>query len=260
MKNFCKNPQHKPIEWHEPGDGPLYETSPRTKKQNKPAGWHNPDDEHLYQTNPWPKDPDWLKEKHINYSATSSLESYPNWARKEAFCLLHNGRRPNFILQLNLQRPYFRADIPNLKKELDSLFAYLRRKKKIVAYAVIETTRNEYKTGPSDKVHIHFLIDTELAEGELKNLFHRACKSAKYTPDDYRISKVKSIAGISDNEYKYRICNYIVKDGFPDKIILFKRGLGFRKIRTIGKFWVDSAGRPTTKEKIWSQASQKMKK
>lgn len=165
--------------------------------------------------------------------------------------MFHNGRRPNFMLQLNLCRIYLVSDIPKLRKELDKLFAYLRRKKKIVAYAVLEVTRNKRKNRPVDQVHLHFLVDTELTEAELRNFFHRACKSAKYTADDYRVSSVKNIAGKPDREYK-RICRYLVKDGYPEKIIMFKPGLGFNKIRTIGKWWTDKDGTPTTKKKIWA--------
>ncbi|MGL4593958.1 MAG: hypothetical protein ACRCUY_04425 [Thermoguttaceae bacterium] len=75
------------------------------------------------------------------YSATSSLESYSNWARKESYCLFNNGRMANFTLQLNLLRFYIFPDIPQLRQELTKLFAYLSRKKTIVAYAVLEVTK-----------------------------------------------------------------------------------------------------------------------
>lgn len=222
--------------------------------------YHNPNDHHLYQTNPWPKEP----KKVVfawgaNRSWTSSLESYRNAARKASFCLFHNGRRANFTVQLNLQRTYFVQDVPSLRAELTKLFSFLGRKKSIVAFAVLEITRNEFKTVPTDKVHVHFLVDTALTEAELIDLFRRACKAAKFTPDDYRISKVENIAGISDGAYKHRACNYIVKDVRSDKIIMFKRNLGFRKIRTVGKWWTDENGQPTKKEKIWKQAHSKRK-
>lgn len=220
--------------------------------------YHNPNDNHLYQTNPWPNEPPkpftWGK----NRSWTSSLESYASAAQKESYCLLHNGHRANFTLQLNLLGIYFVHDIEKLRSELKKLFACLSRKKNISAYAALEVTRNKFKTGPTDRIHIHFLIDTKLTEIELIDLFHRACKSAKFTTDDYRISKVDNIAGISDGEYKHRICNYIVKDGFPEKVIMFKTMKPrFNKIRTVGKFWTDKDGKPTQKDKIWMKASLK---
>ena len=68
---------------------------------------------------------------------------------------------------------------------------------------------------------------------------------------------VKNIAGISDAEYKYRYCNYIVKDDpngkYRDKIILFKRNVGFRKVRTVGQWWVNEDGTPTTMGEIWDK-------
>lgn len=222
--------------------------------------YHNPSDHHLYQTNPWPKEP----KKVIypwgaNRSWTSSLESYRNAARKASFCLFHNGRRANFTVQLNLQRTYFVQDVPTLRAELTKLFSFLGRKKSIVAFAVLEITRNEFKTGPTDKIHVHFLVDTALDESELIDLFRRACKAAKFTPDDYRISKVKNIAGMSDGEYKHRCCNYVTKDLRTDNIVMFKRNLGFRKIRTVGKWWLDKNGNPTNMENTWDQAKVKQK-
>lgn len=198
---------------------------------------HNPNSDCLYQTNPWPKEPGIKFTWNTNYSWTSSLESYRNAARRESYCLFHNGRRASHTLQLNLLRYYRIQDVTKLRVELSKLFAYLGRKKSLTAFAALEITRDEFKTGPTDRVHLHFLINTALTEDELINLFHRACKAAKYTTEDYRISKVERIVGIPDDEYKYRYCNYIVKDGLPGRVIMFKSKL-FRKIRTVGKWWV----------------------
>lgn len=206
---------------------------------------------HLYQKKPRLETPYNPNRPYGVCSWTSSIKSYEKATRKESGCLFKNDRRAKFLLQLNLQRSYFLADFPQLRKGLDRMFAYLRRKKNIVAYAVLEVTRNKRKTRPIDQVHLHFLIDTLLTEDELRDLFHRACKAAKYTPDDYRISRITNIAGKPDFEYK-RICRYLVKDGNPDKIIMFKPGIGLRKIHTIGKWWVDKDGNPTTKKKIWA--------
>lgn len=220
------------------------------------------EDNHLYQKHPRELEPFDPNRKYINRSWTSSIESYGNAARKESYCLYNNGRRANFTLQLNLLRTYLRSDVPKLRKEMDSLFGYLRRKQQIVAYAVFEVTRDEFQVHPVDKVHLHFLIDTELSESELRDLFHRACKSAKYSNDDYRISKVENISDITDQEYK-RLCRYLVKDTAKEwrqkNPILFKYRAGFRKLRMIGKFWENSNGAPTTKKEIWKSISEQMK-
>lgn len=206
---------------------------------------------HLFQKKPRLETPYNPNRPYSVCSWTSSLASRAKAARKESCCLFNNGRRAKFILQLNLFRTYLVSDIPQLRKELDRLFAYLRRKKNTVAYVVLEVTRGKQKTKPTDKVHLHFLIDTELTESALRNLFHGACAAAKYMSDDYSISSVKNIAGKPDHEY-CRICRYIVKDGYSDKIVMFKSGLGLRKIRTIGRWWTDKDGTPTKKEEIWA--------
>ena len=256
------------IEWN-CNDPHIYQTNQRptepenlkreqhpVKVQNSPKGRYNPPSEHLYQINPWPTERKDIYRQYTNYSSTSSLESYGNWARKESYCLFNNGRRANFTLQLNLQRAYCVSDILKLRKELNQLFAYLRRTKNFAAYAVLEITRDKYKKKPTDKIHTHFLIETALTVAELKDLFRRACEAAKYTPDDYEISKIENITGMRDGEYKHRICNYITKDGFPKKVIMFKPNLGFRKTRKVGKFWMDKNGKPTNKEKIWAKAQK----
>ena len=205
------------------------------------------DDKDIYQHAPRQEE---TYTEYPVYSWTSSKESYSKTASREAYCLFNNGRKANFTLQLNLYRMYFVQDIEALRKELSILFAYLRRKKKIAAYAVLEVTRDQLGM-PTNKVHFHFLIDTDLSENKLKKLFHRACKSAGYTRNDYRLSKVDDISGKPDDEYRW-LCKYIVKaDRLPKKVILFKKHLRLRKTRTVGDFWLDANGDPTTKKAIW---------
>lgn len=232
------------------------------KKSAQNGYWHG--GRHLYQKNPRLKNPDATEQQPERASWTSSIESFRKAARCESFCLFSNGLRANRVLQLNLLRNYFIADIDALCKEQNDLRGFIRRhnkkkeKEKIVAHSVMEVTRNKFKTAPTDQVHFHFLIHTTLSETELIDLFHRACQAAKYASSDYRISKVCNIAGTSDEEYK-RICAYQAKDGYEDRIIMFKPGLGFNKIRKIGDFWVNKNGVPTTKQKIWLQAEWRMK-
>ena len=185
---------------------------------------------------------------------TTSLQSFQDAARKEFYCLSHNGRcRLKYRVTLNLLRTYLVPDVPKLLAERRKLFAYLGRKKSIVSYAVVEVTRNDFKTVPTDRVHFTFLIDTALTASELKTLFERACKAAGYREGDYRISEVLDLEGMPEEEYEQRVLKYVVKFDckVPGKIILFKPNLGLRKTYTIGSFWTDGAGNRTTKAAIW---------
>ena len=47
---------------------------------------------------------------------------------------------------------------------------------------------------------------------------------------------------------------------YKDKIILFKRNVGFNKTRTIGTWWVNADGTKTTRENIWNTSKKKKAK
>ena len=199
-----------------------------------PQGLDSPQsDNHLYQTKPAEIE---TYKRHKVYSWTSSLEGYHNKAKAYAFRMLYNGRKVKYRITVNILRLYFVTDVPELRKHIQDLLQCLRRHK-LIAYAILEVTRNEHQTGAMDRVHIHFLADTGLNKDALVELFQKACKAAKYSTKEHKKPFVENLEGLTDAEY-WKVIKYFFKYDCRRKPILFKTGLSPQKTYQVGKFWV----------------------
>lgn len=193
----------------------------------------------LFQKNP----PENKTHEKIVFSWTNSLESYQFSAWKEVCLLLSNTRRANHEIVLGYQIELSPFLIMFVWSELRKILS----KRGIVAYVVIEITRNKYRNRPINRVHYHFLIDSSLKKEELEGIFRTACKRVGFNEKEVTIK----YDSIDDEKTFRRRVFYILKYNRPWRVILFqpKKRLG-TQINKIYQFggWFESEGGKT---KMW---------
>jgi len=212
--------------------------------------------QNLYQNNPLEFNP--LGTPKSYKSWTLSLESYQKSAKREYDLLLYNQRRTIHEVRINHWEVYSPEEI----NEIFQLIKDSLRANSIIAYSVIEITRDKY-SNPSNKIHRHFLVDSDsmiLSEQVLREVFKTACIYSGLRPDqpfkncEVKYRPVPDLRTDRDQygnlltpeqAFKKRV-KYILKYAIPTRApILFQQYIGINKIDRVGKWF------SATKEKMY---------
>ena len=184
-------------------------------------------------------------------SWTFSRTTYQNAAKREYELLLANYRQANHLVTIKYFREFTNLQIIALWSELKTLLT----QQGIIAYVVIEiTTRRHiypdgrYRDYPIRRVHYHILVDSNLSECRLREIFNCACLDAGLVKDAFEVH----YAIIPDRETFEHKARYILKyKTFKKQAILFKPHTGINKICSINTWFINSDGTPANKEKMW---------
>lgn len=187
-------------------------------------------------------------------SWTDSRETNQNSAKREYELLLANPREANHLVTVKYLREFSVQEIRATWKRLKDVL----KQRGIIAFAVIEvTTRRQFfsdgsfKDYPVNRVHHHILVDSDLAERQLRDIFNRACLDAGLVKDEFEVV-YEVIPDRITFEHK---CRYILKyDKFRDQAILFRprNEIGvLDKICSIGKWFINADGTKANKDKMW---------
>lgn len=186
---------------------------------------------------------------HKVISTTDSLESYRNWALRESITLKENHRQANKEIRVGLLRE---LSVAELKKIRTKCRDYLR-KNKMPFYATFEFTRKVtgFKKGgkkkikhPTDRMHGHYLLDTDKGKEELEEFFNNVCFSCGLSEGDFDV-RCREIP----NPKRYAF--YLTKYKLPHRVILAKKNVGFRKTSCSKDWWIDANGNITSRKEIW---------
>jgi len=165
-----------------------------------------------------------------------------------------NPRQANHLITLKYLRVFSAQEIRVkwllLKESL--------KQQGIIAFSVIEiTTRRHilpdrrYRDYPINRVHYHFLVDSNLSERRLRSVFKHACLDAGLEKGEFGIM-YEAIPDRGEFDHK---CRYILKyDTFKDQAILFRpeKEIGkLDKICSIGRWFIDADGRRPNKDEMW---------
>jgi len=228
--------------------------------------YHNFDIESVVQIRPrlaLKKD---LPPNVINRSPTDSLESYNNLARKETIILWRNHRQATVVVVLRIHKFLSKQAINAYRKKV---FAELS-KREIIAVANIEPTTDGFDN-LTGNVHFHILIAGNHTEDDLRNLLTAACLMAGLKNKMWFPSIPKDEFSITyETLYNYRrYIRYFTKYNPPNterphRVNLFtkgergKPGTRIQRFYTIGNFFIDAEGNPTTKTQIWEEYKQEL--
>ena len=185
--------------------------------------------------------------QHKDRRLTYSLESYNNGVSKKAMMLHWNHRKPTWMIVWNLLEVFTVDEIKSIRTKVFRIL----RDAGIIAFASIEITRDEFGD-PSNRVHYHFLSDDPRSKEELEELFNTACERVGLVKgEDFRVAceKVRNADHIID---------YVTKRNREDEVILFQPGTGLQKFYTIGDWFVNADGTPTTQAAIWEKIKMYM--
>lgn len=186
-------------------------------------------------------------------SWTETVAGYLNEAQKLTTCLIRNrelARNPytwfltiyvDVIMQPKAINDWWKKAVRNLKR------------KGVVAIWIREPTR-------TNKVHYHLLLRSTHSKDDLEQIIEESLPSRTLGRWHKNLKPVKKRDG--------RLLRYITKaktagktksgiyvaDLYRRKRLLFKSGLGIRKVGTIGKFWFKS------REAIWNDVKAKEKR
>ena len=183
---------------------------------------------------------------------TSSHETYQNAAKREYELLLANYRHyANYFVTLKYFKEFTAGEIRTTWSSLKELLI----QRGIVAYSVVEiTTRPQrlpngvWRDYPTNRVHYHILVDTELPEPRLRRIFNRSCVEAGLSKEDFEVH-VKSIPNRRAFVHK---CKYVLKyANFKDQAILFQPNTGINKICSLGRWFINADGSKMNKDKTW---------
>jgi len=133
----------------------------------------------LFQSCPLDKDPVGINPLHKK-SWTRSHPAYQYTAGLEYPLVRDNPRRPRHEIIINYLEEFFIQDI--LEK-----FRWIKERLEehgVVAYSVVEITRDDYKKHPVNWLHYHFLVDSHLSKGPLVEVFKEACIHAGHKLDE----------------------------------------------------------------------------
>jgi hypothetical protein len=197
-------------------------------------------------------------------SWTYSLDTYQKSACKEFFLLKDNYKAGKVyrVVCVNYQKEFF---IQEIQAKFKLIKEHLR-KQGVVAYTVVEITK-DICHNPVNRIHYHFLIQSQESKDRLSERFNEACLYAGLQPKTEYLLRVYD--PITDVDTYERTVKYLVKYGQkyldeeyikknPKKrIILFRRKIGINKIDQIGSdkigrwfTWPD--GSRATKEDLWN--------
>ena len=178
-------------------------------------------------------------------SHTESIESAQKASNQESWILENNHRFPKHEIEL---RYFVELPIDVIRANWRRLQRKLREADIIYAAAIELTTIGNY--GPlNNRVHYHFLIDSELDRKSLKDVMKAACEKAKLgaygSGRDFDLTFPNH--GIYDWDGKIK---YFTKFGYPEKVHLFKPVYRVQKFYYCGGWFIEADGTPTTRQKI----------
>ena len=184
-------------------------------------------------------------------SWTDSRETQQNAARREYELLLANPRQANHFITLKYFEEYTAEEIRTTWSRLKALLV----QQSIIAFSVIEITTfpciqsdGRRWDCPINKVHYHILVDSDLAERQLRNIFNSSCINVGLSKEDFEV-QYESIPDRQRFEHKAK---YILKfDNFKEQAILFRPGTGVHKTCSIGRWFINADGSKMNKDKKW---------
>ena len=133
----------------------------------------------LFQSSPLDKDPEGIPPLHKT-SWTRSHESRQYTAALEYYLVRDNPQRPRHEIIINYLEEFFIQDILRKFRRMKECL----EEHKVIAYSVVEITRDKYKKHPVNWLHYHFLVDSHLSKGPLVEVFEGACVHAGHKLDE----------------------------------------------------------------------------
>jgi hypothetical protein len=237
--------------------------------------FRSPGPEILYQIysikcNPDKKPAKWRK------SFTYTLESYQRKAWEQYNLVLMNLRRPEHEIIVNYLEEFY---IEEIQDKFRLIKEYLQ-KQQIIAFSVVEITRDKSKIWPINQIHYHFLITSNnagsISENLLREVFKEACRYAGLVPDAPDTINVPDAPNQNcivhyspipdpkrdrdrygnlltyDQAFNKRV-RYILKCNTMRKPILFRSGTGINKIASIGRYFINPDGSRADKGLMWAK-------
>jgi hypothetical protein len=131
----------------------------------------------------------------------------------------------------------------------------LLKQRGVVGYAVAEITTRPYvlpggerRYRPVNRIHYHFLIDSNLSKRQLRVVFNRSCIESGLAKNEFGIV----YEAIPDRKSFERKVKYILKfDNFSNQAILFRPFTGINKICGVGRWFINSDGTRMNKDAVW---------
>ena len=206
--------------------------------------------EPLYQSSPRRRNSFYTRPHRRSW--TDSRETYQNSARREYLLLLANPRQDaNHLVTLKYFKEFTAEEICMTWSRLKALLI----RQDIVAYSVIEiTTRPQklsngmWKDYPTNRVHYHFLVKSDLPERQLRKIFNSSCVDAGLAREVFEVH----IRTIPDRKVFERTCKYVLKfDTYKHQAILFQPETGINKVCSIGTWFINVDGTRANKDKMW---------
>ena len=211
--------------------------------------YHSNADDKIFQEQP----PEWKPSAHKLKSWTDTIQGYLNEAKKLTHCLLENrklARQPytwfvtiymDVVMQPKEINDWWKKSVRNLQR------------KGVIAIWVREPTR-------TNKVHYHLILRSHHSKDELIRIIEQSLPSRQLGRWHKNVEQIEG----SD----WRLLHYFTKakcggytesgkyvaDLYAKKRLLFKSGLGIRKVGTIGPFWVKR------REEIWQKVKDTEKR
>ncbi len=180
-------------------------------------------------------------------SATDSIESHNNLAKQEICLTFRGGRQVDHSITLHhLTVMNSRQYVVTWKK----IKAFLE-KVGVVALKVAEITRNKWKR-PTNRLHYHIFVVGCWTEIQLRTLFRECCLASGLEATDFRVdyAPVANFIGF--------LC-YALKYKRPERIILFEKHTGIRKIEPIGAWYCDHKGHKISRTRAWKDVIEEQK-
>ena len=184
----------------------------------------------------------------------------------EYHLLMAGHRRARHEIGINFLK---RFTISEIKDKFKLIREYLVEYE-ITAFSIVEISRDGYGN-PVNRVHYHFLIDSDLSKRQLRETFKSACRHAglhpnKSEPDrtcrvlyrpipDPKRDVDKQGNPLSPEEAFDKRVRYILKYNTLKKPILFRRRRDrekrINKIASINQWFINSDDSPMHKKKKW---------
>ena len=177
-------------------------------------------------------------------SFTRSRASYNKAAKREAVVLLLNGRVPDYNIRLNYLVEMPAKQIADLWREHS---ARLRRAG-IVARVAIEITKDKRRRKAVNRVHYHLAVQDTRTPAELRAIVRNVCR-CEMKLGSFRVT-CKPITDWQNKDVWYFV-KYKKRSNY-----LFRPHLPLQKFYTVGKWWVNKDGTPSTRGSIEKQMQQ----
>jgi hypothetical protein len=183
-------------------------------------------------------------------SWVDSRETYQNAARREYHLLITNPRQGNHFVTLKYFRTFSALEVRTTWSKLKALL-----KQHVVGYAVVEITTRSYVlpdgrrwNSPINRIHYHILVDSDLSERQLRNVFNSSCLEVGLERKEFEV-QYEAIPDRRTFEHKAK---YILKfDNFSDQAVLFQPGTGINKVCSIGRWFINADGSRANKDLMW---------